>query len=30
MKKNNFATIETILNVAKKGGMYILVDYEKR
>ena len=30
MKKNNFASIETILNVAKKGGMYILVDDEKR
>ena len=30
MKKNNFASIETILNVAKKGGMFILVDDEKR
>ena len=30
MKKNNFATIETIINVAKKGGMFILVDDEKR
>ena len=30
MKKNNFAPIETIINVAKKGGMYILVDDEKR
>ena len=30
MKKNNFATIETILSVAKKGGMFILVDDEKR
>ena len=30
MKKNNFASIETIINVAKKGGMFILVDDEKR
>ena len=30
MKKNNFAKIEQIINVAKKGGMYILVDDEKR
>jgi len=30
MKKNNFAQIETIINVAKKGGMFILVDDEKR
>ena len=30
MIKNNFASIETIINVAKKGGMYILVDDEKR
>ena len=30
MKKNNFAPIETIINVAKKGGMFILVDDEKR
>ena len=30
MKKNNFATIETIISVAKKGGMFILVDDEKR
>jgi 3,4-dihydroxy 2-butanone 4-phosphate synthase / GTP cyclohydrolase II len=30
MKKNNFATIENIINVAKKGGMFILVDDEKR
>ena len=29
-EKNNFASIETIINVAKKGGMYILVDDEKR
>ncbi len=30
MEKNNFAPIETIINVAKKGGMFILVDDEKR
>jgi 3,4-dihydroxy 2-butanone 4-phosphate synthase/GTP cyclohydrolase II len=30
MKKNNFATIENIINIAKKGGMFILVDDEKR
>ena len=30
MKKNNFTPIETIINVAKKGGMFILVDDEKR
>ena len=30
MKKNNFASIDTIINVAKKGGMFILVDDEKR
>ena len=30
MKKNNFASIEKIINVAKKGGMFILVDDEKR
>ena len=30
MKKNNYSSIETIINVAKKGGMYILVDDEKR
>ncbi len=30
MKKNNFATIESIISVAKKGGMFILVDDEKR
>ena len=30
MKRNNFSSIETIINVAKKGGMYILVDDEKR
>ena len=30
MKKNNYSSIETIINVAKKGGMFILVDDEKR
>ena len=30
MKKKNYSSIETIINVAKKGGMYILVDDEKR
>ena len=30
MKKNNFAPIETIISVAKNGGMFILVDDEKR
>ena len=30
MKKNNYSSIETIISVAKKGGMYILVDDEKR
>tara|TARA_B110000037_G_scaffold189247_1_gene221296 strand:+ start:643 stop:1743 length:1101 start_codon:yes stop_codon:yes gene_type:complete len=30
MKKNNFAPIEGIINVAKKGGMFVLVDDEKR
>ncbi len=30
MKKNNFSSIETIISVAKKGGMFILVDDEKR
>ena len=30
MKKNNFVPIENIINVAKKGGMFILVDDEKR
>ncbi len=28
--KNNFASIESIISVAKKGGMFILVDDEKR
>ena len=30
MKRNNYSSIETIINIAKKGGMYILVDDEKR
>jgi len=30
MTKNNFSSIETIIKVAKKGGMFILVDDEKR
>ena len=30
MKKNNYSSIETIINIAKKGGMFILVDDEKR
>ena len=30
MKKNNFASIDTIIKIAKKGGMFILVDDEKR
>ena len=30
MKKNNFASIESIISIAKKGGMFILVDDEKR
>ena len=30
MKKNNYSSIETIIKVAKRGGMYILVDDEKR
>ena len=30
MKKNNYSSIETIINTAKKGGMFILVDDEKR
>ena len=28
--KNNFSSIESIISVAKKGGMFILVDDEKR
>mgnify|MGYP001267845301 FL=1 len=30
MKKNNYSSIETIIGIAKKGGMFILVDDEKR
>ena len=30
MKKNNYSTIETIISISKKGGMYILVDDENR
>ena len=30
MKKSNFSSIESIINTAKKGGMFILVDDEKR
>ena len=30
MQKNNYSSIETIIKIAKKGGMYILVDDEKR
>jgi len=30
MKKNKFSNIESIINTAKKGGMYILVDDENR
>jgi len=30
MKKNNFSPIESVISVAKKGGMFILVDDEKR
>ena len=30
MKKNNYTAIENIINIAKKGGMFILVDDEKR
>ena len=30
MTKNNFASIETIINIARKGEMFILVDDEKR
>ena len=30
MKKKKFSTIETIIKVAKKGGIYILVDDENR
>ena len=30
MTKNNFTSIESIIKIAKKGGMFILVDDEKR
>ena len=30
MIKNNYTSIESIINIAKKGGMFILVDDEKR
>ena len=30
MTKNNFASIEAIISIARKGGMFILVDDEKR
>ena len=30
MKKSNYSPIESIINIAKKGGMFILVDDEKR
>ena len=30
MKNKNFSSIESIIKVAKKGGMYILVDDENR
>ena len=30
MKKSNYSSIESIINTAKKGGMFILVDDEKR
>ena len=30
MKKSNYSSIEIIINIAKKGGMFILVDDEKR
>jgi len=30
MKKNNFTSIENIISIAKRGGMFILVDDEKR
>ena len=30
MKKNKFSSIESIIRIAKKGGMYILVDDENR
>ena len=30
MKKSNYSSIESIINTAKKGGMFILVDDERR
>ena len=30
MPKSNYSSIETIIKIAKKGEMFILVDYEKR
>ena len=30
MEKNNFTSIESIISVSQKGGMFILVDDEKR
>ena len=30
MKKSNYTSIEKIIKIAKKGGMFILVDDEKR
>ena len=30
MEKNNYTSIENIISIAKKGGMFILVDDEKR
>ena len=30
MKKSNYSSIETIIKIAQKGGMFILVDDEKR
>ena len=30
MKKNKYISIETIISISKKGGMYILVDDENR
>ncbi len=30
MREKNYSSIETIINIAKKGGMFILVDDEKR
>ena len=30
MRKSNYSSIESVINTAKKGGMFILVDDEKR